>query len=141
MLYIWRLARFFYVARIPFLPWILKVLNRILFSTSVPPSVRVGRNVSFGYQGLGIVVHRHAVLGDNIVIAPNVVIGGRGMPGAPVIQNDVLIGAGACVLGPVTIGRGARIGANAVVLTDVPENATAVGNPARILRRDGDCRA
>ncbi|MFD1029476.1 serine O-acetyltransferase [Paraburkholderia sabiae] len=63
------------------------------------------------------------------------------MPGAPVIQNDVLIGAGACVLGPVTIGRGARIGANAVVLTDVPENATAVGNPARILRRDGDCRA
>lgn len=135
MIYIWRLSRFFYVVRIPFLPWILKVANRIIFSTSVPPSVRVGRNVTFGYQGLGIVVHRHAVLGDNIVISPNVVIGGRGMPGAPVIQDDVLIGAGACILGPVTIGRGARIGANAVVLTDIPENATAVGNPACIVSR------
>jgi serine O-acetyltransferase len=134
MIYIWRFSRLLYRARIPLLPCMLKVINRILFSTSVPPSVSVGRNVTFGYQGLGIVVHRCAVLGNNIVIAPNVVIGGRGMPGAPVIRDDVLIGAGACILGPVTIGRGARIGANAVVLTDVPEDATAVGNPARIVR-------
>lgn len=114
----------------------LNVLNRILFSTSVPPSVRVGRNVVFGYQGLGIVVHRLAVLGDNVTISPNAVIGGRGMPGAPVIEDDVLIGAGACILGPVRVGRGARIGANAVVLTDVPEQATFVGNPGRIVRCD-----
>nr|WP_249798865.1 serine acetyltransferase [Caballeronia zhejiangensis] len=124
-----------YLARVPVIPRLLKVLNRILFSTSIPPSVSVGRNVTFGYQGLGIVVHRHAVLGNDIVISPNVVIGGRGMPGAPVISDEVLIGAGACVLGPIKIGRGARIGANAVVLADVPDHVTVVGNPARIVRK------
>ncbi|SAK50384.1 hypothetical protein AWB80_01433 [Caballeronia pedi] len=68
----------------------LQVINRIVFSVVLPPSVKVGRNVTFGYQGLGIVVHSKAVLGSNIVIAPNVVIGGRGGPGAPVIEDDVL---------------------------------------------------
>jgi serine O-acetyltransferase len=133
MIYIYRLSRLLYCAHIPFLPWVLKVVNRILFSVSLPPSVKVGKNVVFGYQGLGIVVHKLAVLGNNIVIAPNVVIGGRGRPGAPVIEDDVLIGAGACILGPVTIGRGAKIGANAVVMSDIPPYATAVGIPVRIL--------
>ncbi|AJZ62342.1 serine O-acetyltransferase [Paraburkholderia fungorum] len=136
MLHIYRLAHLLYRLRVPFLPWGLKVLNRVVFSVSLPPSVTVGRNVVFGYQGLGIVVHRQAVLGSNIIIAPNVVIGGRGRPGAPVIEDDVLIGAGACILGPVTIGRGAKIGANAVVMIDVPPNATAVGVPARVLGVD-----
>ncbi len=136
MLHIYRLAHLLYRLRVPFLPWGLKVLNRVVFSVSLPPSVTVGRNVVFGYQGLGIVVHRQAVLGSNIIIAPNVVIGGRGRPGAPVIEDDVLIGAGACILGPVTIGRGAKIGANAVVMIDVPPNATVVGVPARVLGVD-----
>lgn len=136
MLHIYRLAHLLYRLRVPFLPWGLKVLNRVVFSVSLPPSVTVGRNVIFGYQGLGIVVHRQAVLGSNIIIAPNVVIGGRGRPGAPVIEDDVLIGAGACILGPVTIGRGAKIGANAVVMIDVPPSATAVGVPARVLGVD-----
>jgi serine O-acetyltransferase len=137
MIYIFRLSRLLYRLRVPCLPclpWLLKVMNRMLFSVSLPPSVEVGRNVTFGYQGLGIVVHRHAVIGSNVIVAPNVVIGGRGRAGAPVIEDDVLIGAGACVLGPVTIGRGAQIGANAVVMIDVPAGATAVGVPARIVR-------
>jgi serine O-acetyltransferase len=135
MIYIFRLSRLLYRLRVPCLPWLLKVLNRMLFSISLPPSVAVGRNVTFGYQGLGIVVHRHAVIGSNVIVAPNVVIGGRGgQAGAPVIEDEVLIGAGACVLGPVTIGRRAQIGANAVVMTDVPAGATAVGVPARIVR-------
>jgi serine O-acetyltransferase len=116
------------------LPWLLKGFNRVVFSVSLPPSATVGRNVVFGYQGLGIVVHRHAVLGNNIVIAPNVVIGGRGEAGAPVIGDNVLIGAGACILGPITIGRDARIGANAVVISDVPPNVTVVGVPAQIVQ-------
>ncbi|MFC4706371.1 serine O-acetyltransferase [Paraburkholderia caffeinitolerans] len=123
MIYIYRVSRLFYIIHIPFLPWIFKVINRILFSVSIPPSVKVGKNVIFGYQGLGIVVHRHAVIGDNVVISPNVVIGGRsGKAGAPFIEDNVLIGAGASVLGPIRIGRGAKIGANAVVLADVPAN-------------------
>jgi serine O-acetyltransferase len=135
MIYVFRLSRLMYRLRVPCLPWVLKVLNRMLFGVSLPPSVEVGRNVTFGYQGLGIVVHRHAVIGSNVIVAPNVVIGGRGgLAGAPIIEDDVLIGAGACVLGPVTIGRGAQIGANAVVMADVPAGATAVGVPARIVR-------
>jgi serine O-acetyltransferase len=135
MIYVFRLSHLLYRLRVPCLPWLLKVLNRILFSVSLPPSVQVGRNVTFGYQGLGIVVHRHALIGSNVIVAPNVVIGGRGgRAGAPVIEDDVLIGAGACVLGPVTIGRGAQIGANAVVMADVPAGATAVGVPARVVR-------
>lgn len=96
--------------------------------------MKVGRNVVFGYQGLGIVVHEHAVLGNDIIISPNVVIGGRGRPGAPVIEDNVLIGAGACILGPVTVGRNAKVGANAVVMSDVPPGATVVGAPARVVR-------
>lgn len=134
MLYIYRLAHLLHCLRVPFLPWLLKVFNRVVFSVSLPPSVTVGRNVVFGYQGLGIVVHRQAVLGNDIVIAPNVVIGGRGQPGAPVIGDNVLIGAGACILGPVTIGRNVKIGANAVVTTDVPPDVTVVGVPARIVQ-------
>ncbi|HEX7907049.1 MAG TPA: DapH/DapD/GlmU-related protein [Paraburkholderia sp.] len=135
MLYIYRIAHLLHRLRVPFLPWVLKVFNRVVFSVSLPPSVKVGRNVVFGYQGLGIVVHRQAVLGNDIVIAPNVVIGGRGRQGAPVIGDNVLIGAGACILGPVTIGRNARIGANAVVMSDVPPDVTVVGVPARIVSR------
>ncbi|WP_322105695.1 serine O-acetyltransferase [Paraburkholderia sp. J41] len=135
MLYFYRISRFFYLLHIPFVPWVLKVVNRILFSVSVPPSAKVGRNVIFGYQGLGIVVHRHAVIGNNVIISPNVVIGGRsGKAGAPLIEDDVLIGAGASVLGPIRIGRGAKIGANAVVLADVPAGSIAVGVPARICK-------
>ncbi|MFM0503291.1 serine O-acetyltransferase [Paraburkholderia caffeinilytica] len=134
MLYLYRLAHLLYCLRVPFLPWLLKVFNRVVFSVSLPPSVTVGRNVVFGYQGLGIVVHRQAVLGNDIVIAPHVVIGGRGQPGAPVIGDNVLIGAGACILGPVTIGRNVKIGAHAVVTTDVPPDVTVVGVPARIVQ-------
>ncbi|WP_224044649.1 serine O-acetyltransferase [Paraburkholderia unamae] len=133
MIHIYRLANLLFRLGIPVLPWILKIVNRILFSVSLPPSVQVGRNVTFGYQGLGIVVHRNASLGSNIIISPNVVIGGKGKgrQGAPVIEDDVTIGAGACILGSVRVGRGAVIGANAVVLEDVAPNATVVGIPAR----------
>jgi len=134
MLHIYRLAHLLHGWRVPFLPWLLKVFNRIVFSVSLPPSVKVGRNVVFGYQGLGIVVHEHAVLGNDIIISPNVVIGGRGRPGAPVIEDNVLIGAGACILGPVTVGRNAKVGANAVVMSDVPPGAIVVGAPARVVR-------
>jgi serine O-acetyltransferase len=133
VIYIYRISRFLFNWRVPFIPWILKIVNRILFSVSLPPSVVVGKNVTFGYQGLGIVVHRHAKLGNNIIISPNVVIGGRGKPGAPVILDDVLIGAGACILGPVVVGKGAKIGANSVVLQDVPAYSTVVGVPAKIV--------
>lgn len=134
---IYRLAHFLHEKGVPWLPWFLKVVIRIVFTMALPPSVKLGKNVTLGYQGLGIVIHARAVIGDNVVVGPNVTIGGRsGHHAVPVIGNDVVIGAGACILGPVVVGDHASIGANAVVLQDVPSYATVVGIPARIVRSD-----
>ena len=118
----------------PVLPRLLCGINRVLFAMVLPASARVGRDVLFGYQGLGVVVHAHAVIGDRVVLATGVTIGGTGTrQGVPVIEDDVYIGSGAKLLGPIRIGRGSRIGANAVVLIDVPAGAIAVGVPARVI--------
>lgn len=89
----------------------------------------------FRLSRLAIVVHKRATVGNNVVISPNVTIGGLSAHfDVPIIGNDVVIGAGARILGPVKIGDGARIGANAVVLDDVPAGGVAVGIPARVVR-------
>ena len=109
---------------------------RILFSAHIPPEARIGEGTHLGYGGLGIVLHKEAVLGRNVLVSPGVVIGGRsGMPGAPIIEDDVLIGVGAKILGPVRIGEGAKVGANAVVIDDVLPGDTVVGIPARPVIR------
>lgn len=85
----------------------------------------------------GIVIHRDATLGREVVILQNVTIGQRNNDGHCVIGDHVLIGAGAVILGAVKIGDNAKIGAGAVVVNDVPAGATAVGNPARIFIHEG----
>lgn len=135
MMRIYRLARWLHLRRVPLLPWLLRALNRIVFGVVLPPSAQIGKDVLLSYQGLGIVIHRRAVIGDRVVVGTGVTIGGRsGHAQVPVIEDDVLIGTGAKVLGPVRIGRGASIGANAVVLDDVPPHGIAVGIPARVVR-------
>ena len=105
---------------------------RILFSAHIPPEARIGEGTRLGYGGLGIVVHKDAVIGRNVLISPGVVVGGRApMRGVPIIEDDVKIGVGAKILGPIRIGAGAKIGANAVVIDDVLPGDTVVGIPAR----------
>ncbi|AZP10944.1 serine O-acetyltransferase [Undibacterium parvum] len=124
---LWRLG-------IPVLPRVLYALNRVLFAAAIPPSVQIGTNVLLGYSGLGIVIHANAVIGNNVKISQNVTIGGRsGFVNVPVLEDGVQIGAGACILGPIRICKNALVGANAVVLCDVPEGKTVVGVPARII--------
>lgn len=133
---IWRLSNRLHRWRIPVLPRLAYAINRIVFSAVVPPEVSLGKNVLLGYQGLGIIIHRRAVIGDNVLIGAHVTIGGRSKHfEVPVIGNRVVIGNGAKILGPVKIGNGAQIGANAVVLTDVPDGAIAVGIPAKVLAK------
>ena len=117
------------------LPWILKSINRVTFGVVLPPSVDLGPGVLLSYEGLGTVIHKRAVIGAKVVIASGVTIGGRsGHDGVPVIGRGALIGTGAKVLGPVKIGSFASIGANAVVLSDVPDFGVAVGVPAKVIR-------
>jgi serine O-acetyltransferase len=129
------LSHFLWRHRVPLLPRLIYGLLRIAFAVSLPPSVRLGKGVLLGYSGLGTVVHARAVIGDRVAIGSGVTIGGRsGLRDVPVIEDDVDIGTGAKILGPIRIGRGSVIGANAVVIRDVPPDAVVAGVPAKVLR-------
>lgn len=135
MIYIYRFANLLWRLRVPLLPWLLKTLNRVAFAVVLPPSTKVGRAVLFSYQGLGTVIHKNAVIEAGATIGAGVTIGGRsGHDGVPVIGESAMIGTGAKVLGPVHVGRYASVGANAVVLHDVPDFAVVVGVPAKVVR-------
>ncbi|MCW2782065.1 MAG: hypothetical protein JWR35_2514 [Marmoricola sp.] len=110
------------------------VVVRSWAGARVPAQVTIGERVAFLHDAQGLVIHPRVVIGDDVRIYHQVTIGSAtNKPGIPVIGNGVLIGVGAKILGPVNIGDGARIGANAVVTRDVPAGATAVGIPARVL--------
>lgn len=113
----------------------LDYASRLLFCCWFPHDIRVGANLVLGYGGLGIVIHKDAVLGDNVHIDQHVTIGGTGtVSGVPRICSGVYIGAGAKVLGPILVGERAVIGANAVVLENVPCDAVVVGVPAKVVK-------
>jgi serine O-acetyltransferase len=118
-------------------------LVEMLAGVSLPAHARIGKGLYIGHFG-NIIVHPDTVMGERCSLSQGVTIGvlGGDRPGVPRIGNDVYIGAGAKILGPITIGDGAIIGANAVVIDDVPAGATAVGVPARnILKQQSDERA
>ena len=117
-------------------------LVEIFAGVSLPAHARIGKGLYIGHFG-NIVVHPDTVMGERCSVSQGVTIGvlGGERPGVPRIGNDVYIGAGAKILGPVTIGDGAIIGANAVVLDDVPAGATAVGVPARIIVKGEQAQA
>ncbi len=135
MLRLFRLYSALHRWNVPVLPRLLYMLNRIVFSVVLPPSVQLGRGVSLAYQGLGVVVHGRARIGAGVYIGPQVIIGGRsGESRVPVIEDNCFIGAGSRILGPVTIGAGATVAAGALVIADVAAGATVAGVPARPIR-------
>lgn len=135
MLTLFRIYSALYRWHVPIVPRLLYMLNRILFAVVLPPSVKVGRGVTFAYQGLGTVVHAKAVIGNDVYIGPQVIIGGRsGEKRVPVIEDKAFLGAGARVLGPVTVAAGATVAAAAVVLTDVAPGTAVAGVPAKPIR-------
>lgn len=115
---------------------LLRVISEILTGIELPCEVKLGRRFRIDHFG-GIVISGDTVFGDDCVIRNGVTVGLRhtGQRGAPVIGNRVDIGAGAKILGAIRIGDDVAIGANAVVITDVPSNSIAVGVPAKILPR------
>jgi serine O-acetyltransferase len=116
--------------------WILESLVSTLTAVHLPRRVTFGRNFHLIHP-MSVIIHPAAVFGDDVGIMHEVTIGSRGSYAAPAIGSDVFIGAGAKILGEITIGDHVDIGANAVVLTDVPDHSLAVGVPASIRT----CRA
>jgi serine acetyltransferase len=113
-------------------------IMRVIFACDIPYKTKIGKGTVFPHHALGIVIHPYAIIGENCKIEQNVTIGGRsGITVLPVIGDNVMIGAGALVLGPVKIGDNVQIGAGAVVVNDIPENCVVTGIPAKIIKRDG----
>ena len=135
-------SRWLHLRRVPLLPFLLKSINRIVFSVVLPPQSNISPKANIGYDGMGTVIHRDATIGDDVIVGPGVTLGGRsGLPGGPTVQRGVLIGSGAAILGPITIGEFASIGSNAVVLEDVPPYGVVVGVPAKLIRINTPDRA
>jgi serine O-acetyltransferase len=115
----------------------LRLATTVLYGIEIGSDVELGEGVDFTHT-LGTVVGGTSKLGARVKLLGNNTIGTAKDNGCPIIEDDVVIGCGARVLGPVRIGRGAVIGANAVVLSDVPAGAVAVGIPATVRERPGD---
>lgn len=134
---LYRVGNWAFRRKIPLVPLVCKGFIRLLFNCAIDPSTPIGPGSFFAYGGIGVVIHKRAVIGSNVSIAQGVTVGGKsGAYEVPVIGDDVSIGAGAKVLGPITVGKGSAIGANAVVIRDVPANCVVAGVPARIIRSD-----
>ena len=131
-----RYAHFFYKHKWFLLARIISQVSRMFTGIEIHPGAKIGKGL-FIDHGMGIVIGETAEIGDNCTIYQNVTLGGTGKDKGkrhPTIGNNVLIGCGAKVLGPFKVGDNAKIAANAVVLYEVPENSTAVGVPARVVR-------
>lgn len=134
-----RLANKFYNKKMFFVARWLSQRASKKTGVEIHPAVEVGKRF-FIDHGTGVVIGETAVIGDDVTIYQGVTLGGTGKDTGkrhPTIGNNVMIGAGAKVLGPLTIGDNSRIAAGAVVLSDIPPNSTAVGVPARVVKRDG----
>lgn len=129
-----RVSHFLWGRNFYFLARLLSHFSRMFTGIEIHPGAKLGRRV-FIDHGSGVVIGETAEVGDDVLIYMGVVLGGTALEKRkrhPTIENDVVIGSGAAVLGPITIGKGAKIGAGSVVIRPVPPEATAVGVPARI---------
>ena len=135
-----RIANFFSVAKFDLIARIISQFSRFLTGIEIHPGAKIGKNL-FIDHGMGVVIGETSDIGDNVTIYHMATLGGiapsinsndqRNIKRHPTIEDEVVIGSGAQVLGPVTVGRCAKIGANAVITKDVPEKAVMVGIPAK----------
>ena len=128
--------------KVPFLPRYISYLTRIITGIEIHPKASIG-NRFFIDHGEGVVIGETAIIGDDVLIYQQVTLGGTGSEHGkrhPTIGNNVIIGAGAKVLGNIVIGNNVRIGAGSVVIDDVPENSTVVGVPGRVVQKNADSK-
>jgi serine O-acetyltransferase len=125
--------------RVPFLPRLISQIGRFFTGIEIHPGAVIGNGL-FIDHGMGVVIGETAIIGDNVTLYQGVTLGGTGKEKGkrhPTIGNNVVIGAGAKILGNITIGDNSYIGSNAAVIKNVPHNSTVVGVPGRITKQDG----
>ena len=135
-----QIAHFFCVAKFDLIARVISQFSRFLTGIEIHPKAKIGKNL-FIDHGMGVVIGETSEIGDNVTIYHAVTLGGispsidsddqRNVKRHPTLKNNVVVGSGAQVLGPIIVGENAKIGANAVVTKDVPENAVMVGIPAK----------
>jgi len=131
-----RIAHFFYKIKLFFVARMISQISRFFTGIEIHPGAKIGKGL-FIDHGMGIVIGETAIIGDNCTLYQNVTLGGTGKDKGkrhPTLGDNVMVGSGAKVLGPFTVGSNSKIAANAVVLSEVPENSTCVGVPARVVR-------
>jgi serine O-acetyltransferase len=136
-LWIHRIAHFLWKRKVPIAPRLISHFNRFLTGIEIHPGAKIGRRF-FIDHGSGVVIGETTEVGDNVLLYSEVVLGGTSTAKTkrhPTVENNVVVGAGAKVLGNIVLGEGCKIGAGSVVVKDVPAGATAVGVPARIVKR------
>lgn len=134
-----RIAHFFYSIKMYFFARLISQISRFSTGIEIHPGAQIGKDF-FIDHGMGVVIGETAIVGNNVLLYQGVTLGGTGLEKGkrhPTIGNNVVIGAGANVLGNITVGDNSYIGANAVVIRDVPPNSTVVGVPGRITKQDG----
>ena len=134
-----RRAHWFWTHQMPFIARAISQHARRVTGIEIHPGATIGRRLVIDH-GMGVVIGETAQIGDDVLLYQGVTLGGTGKEQGkrhPTIGNNVLIGAGAKVLGPFTVGDNSRIAAGAVVLTEIPPDSTAVGAPARVVRLGG----
>jgi serine O-acetyltransferase len=134
-----RIAHVFYKMNLFFFARLLSQFSRWLTGIEIHPGAKIGKRL-FIDHGMGVVIGETAIIGDDVLLYQGVTLGGTGLQKGkrhPTIGNNVVVGTGAQVLGNITVGDNSYIGANAVVIKDVPPNSTVVGVPGRITKQDG----
>lgn len=133
-LFLHRIANKLYKWKIPLLPRFFDMLIFFFFNTSIHHSTEIGQGTNIAYRGMSVLIHKKAKIGRNVNIGAHVVIGGRSaIDELPIIEDDVDIGSNACIVGNVKVGKGAMIGAGAVVISDVPAGEVVAGVPAKVI--------
>jgi serine O-acetyltransferase len=131
-----RLSHFLWSIKLKLIARIFSHLARILTGIEIHPGAQIGRRF-FIDHGMGVVIGETAIIGDDCTLYHGVTLGGTTWKKGkrhPTLKDNVVIGAGAKVLGPITLGNNSKVGSNAVVVTDIPNDSTAVGIPAKIIK-------
>jgi serine O-acetyltransferase len=134
-----RVAHALHEAGVPLLPRLIAAIARSTTGIEIHPAARIGDGF-FVDHGMGVVVGETADIGNDVTLYQGVTLGGTGFATGkrhPTVEDNVTIGSGAKLLGPITVGHGSKIGANSVVIHDVPPNSTVVGNPGHPVRVEG----